>query len=142
MNEQLSAAIRKLRELNEPVPKPMRLPSPEEVDEAERELGIQFHPDYRHYLLEASDVVLGILEPATLTVPDDFTDLREVCKSAWESYDVPRNLLPICEDNADFYCLNARGEVLFWSHNGLSEEKWPTLADWIEQVWIAESEEE
>jgi hypothetical protein len=135
----LDGMIRKLHTLNEPVPKPLRLPTSGEVQSTERQLGIKFHPDYQKYLLEASDVVYGRIEPATLTPPESHTDLIRVCKSAWEGYGVPRNLLPICEDNADFYCMNEAGEVVFWSHNGQSNEKWPDLASWIEEVWIGES---
>jgi hypothetical protein len=135
----LHEVIRKLRTLNEPVPKPMRLPTAEEIQAAEQGLGVQFHPAYRHYLLEASDVVYGTKEPATLTLPGDSTDLLAICKVAWEDYGVPRHLLPICEDNADVYCMNEAGEVVFWSHNGCSNEKWPNLATWIEQVWIGET---
>jgi len=62
----------------------------------------------------------------------------KVCKEAWEDYGVPRNLLPICENNADFYCINQAGEVVFWSHNGWSNEKWQDPASWIEEVWIGE----
>ena len=135
----LDQAIQRLRRLNQPVPKPMRLPTPEEVAEVEEQLGFRFHPDYRRYLLEASDVVYGTKEPAIITMPGYFTDLRAICRTAWESNDVPRALLPICENNADFYCMNSSGEVLFWSHDGQANEKWCSLAAWIEEVWIGES---
>src|SRR5437763_993007 len=49
----IDEAIAALRERNEEVPKPMRLPAAAEVDAAEKELGVTFHPDYRRYLLEA-----------------------------------------------------------------------------------------
>lgn len=135
----LDEVIEKLRELNEPVPIPMRLPTPEEVAAAEEVLGVRFHPDYRKYLLEASDVVVGSLEPATITDPESHTYLMTVCESAWEEMDVPRKLLPICEDNGDYYCMNERGEVRFWSSDGDSKEKWRNLAAWIEAVWIEEA---
>jgi hypothetical protein len=53
----ITDAIARLRELNEDVPRPMRLPTPDEVAAAERQLGMTFHPDYRRFLLEAGDVV-------------------------------------------------------------------------------------
>ncbi len=132
----LDEVIAELRELNEPVPKPMRLPNPEEVQEAEQRLGVQFHPDYRKYLLKASDVVYGVLEPCTVAPGGGHTDLIEIAESAWEEWHVPRNLLPICYDNADHYCMNEAGEVVFWSHDGVTDEKWPDLATWIKKVWI------
>jgi hypothetical protein len=137
----LSQAIRELRDRNEPVPLPLRVPTVEEVNAAEIRLGIRFHPDFRRYLLEASDVAYGCFEPVTITRADAHHDLLKVAENAWQRWGVPRTLVPICEDNADFYCMNAEGEVLFWSHNGLSSERWPSLAEWISNVWIAEAEQ-
>jgi hypothetical protein len=134
----LDEAIARLRNLNEPVPQPIRLPTADEVGEVQKRLGVRFHPDYQTYLVRASDVVFGIKEPATITNPDSHTDLAKVCEHAWDRYGVPRDLLPICEDNADFYCMNAAGEVVFWSHNGWTGEMWPNLATWINDVWIEE----
>ena len=133
----LNQAISKLRELNETVPKPMRLPTEQEVADVEQELGIKFHPDYRQYLLSASDVVYGATEPATITDPDSHTHLPTICEEAWE-LDVPKKLLPICEDNGDYYCMNRKGEIVFFSQDGASDEKWKDLATWIEEVWIGE----
>ena len=135
----LDEAILHLRSLNEPVPKPMRLPTPQEVDAAEQRLGRTLPPEFRKYLLEASDVVFGTKEPVTLTRPSSHTDLHKVCEHAWNAFGVPKELTPICEDNADFFCLNRAGEVIFWTHNGQSSEKWPDVAAWIEECWIGES---
>src|SRR5438105_4017094 len=111
----LNEAIRELRVRNERVPRPLRLPTSGEVDLAEKRVGVQFHPDFRRYLLEASDVVLGSLEPVTITRPASHTDLLKVSQSAWQAYGVPREYLPICESNADFYCISTSGEIFFWS---------------------------
>ncbi|MCE9607567.1 MAG: SMI1/KNR4 family protein [Planctomycetia bacterium] len=135
-NVTLDDVFRELRDRNEPVPLPMRLPTASEVDDVERRLAVKFPSDFRRYLLEASDVVCGPLEPVTITCPDSHTDLFSVIDDAWESYGVPRSLLPICENNADFYCINPANEVVFWSHNGWSSEKWPSLAHWIRDVWL------
>ena len=135
----LAEAIHQLRELNEPVPKPMRLPSAAAVAAAESELGVTFHPDYRRFLLEASDVVYGALEPATIGRKRAHTDLVRMAHDAWTLMELPRELLPICEDNGDYYCMNARGEVVYWSHDGSGDERWPDLAAWIQQVWIEEN---
>jgi hypothetical protein len=132
----LDDMIAELRELNETIPKPLRLPTPNEIESAERRLDYEFHPDYRKYLLESSDIVYGVLEPCTVTSGGGHTDLVEIAESAWRTGDVPRELLPICSDNADHYCMNEAGEVLFCPHDGTSDEKWPNLATWIKQVWI------
>jgi len=132
----LDHVIHELRELNEPVPKPMRLPTPDEVARAQQQLGVIFHPDYRKYLLEASDIVYGTLEPCTVTPDGGHTDLIAVARDAWGTVGVPQDLIPICEDNGDYYCMDTSGQIVFWSHNGSTDEKWPDLATWIKQVWI------
>ncbi len=45
-------------------------------------------------------------------------------------------LLPICEDNGDFYCITESGEILYWSHDGATDERWPGLATWINEIRI------
>ena len=65
----MDETIAALRALNEPVPNPLRLPTEQEIEQVEKELGVKFHQDYTHYLLQASDVVIGTLEPAT--IPSD-----------------------------------------------------------------------
>ena len=134
----LPDVIAELRELNEPVPKPLRLPTENEVEAAESRLGIRFPADYRQYLLQASDVVFGALEPAIITPDAGHLDLIDMAQTAWDEMEVPRTLLPFCEDNGDYYCLNESGEVEYWSHNGATDEKWKDLATWIKEVWIDE----
>jgi hypothetical protein len=135
----LNEVFRELRSRNETVPRPLRLPTLSEVDMAEQRLGTCFHSDYRRYLLEVSDVVYGTLEPCIITRPESRTDLLETARTAWDAWGVPRHLLPICEDNADFYCINSAGEIMYWSHNGVTSEKWPDLATWIKEVWLDEN---
>lgn len=131
----IEAAIRELRALNEEVPKPMRLPSKADISAMERDLGFQFHPDYHQYLLCASDVVLGTLEPAEITVPGSPTYLPRVIAGA-RAVGIPSTLLPFCEDNGDYYCMRCDGVVEFWSHNGRTIEVWQNLAAWVHEVWI------
>ena len=135
----LDEAIARLRELNEPVPTPMPLPTEDDIAAAEEELGVKFPADYRTFLLKASDVSYGALEPATVSDPESHTHLPAIAQEAWEELELPRKLLPICEDNGDYYCLNKKGEVVYWSHDGESEDLWPDLAAWINDVWIEES---
>jgi len=134
----LGEAIAALRVRNELVPQPLRLPTDQEIADAEGQLRLTFSADYRRYLLEASDVVFGTLEPCLVTPGAGYLDLVETCHTAWE-LGVPHDWLPICEDNGDYYCLAAAG-VRFWSHDGASEERWPDLATWIMEVWIGENE--
>jgi SMI1-KNR4 cell-wall len=134
---EITQAIAELRVRNEPVPKPLRLPTEDEVAGAERELGIDFPPDYRRYLLEASDVVFSTKEPCVVTLRGTRLDLVTVVREAREM-GVPRDWLPFCEDNGDYYCL-AGNTIRYWSHNGETDEQWPDLGTWIDQVWIGEA---
>ncbi len=127
--------IVQLKELNEDVPNPLTLPKEQDVVRAEKDLGITFPNQYRHFLLYASDVVYGTLEPANLDIRDNRLYLINVAKEGWDA-GIAKDLLPICQDNGDYYCLNKNGEVVYWSHNGFSNEKWSDLATWIHDVWI------
>lgn len=131
----LDEAIAKLRRLNEPVPKPLRLPTTDEVIALERALDYQLHPDFRRYLLETSDIVFGTLEPVTAIPESGHTYLLRVVEAA-RLLGLPHYLVPICADNADVYGMTPDGEVVYWSHNGATDEKWSDLATWIEDVWI------
>ena len=131
----LQEAIAELRRRAEQVPKPLSLPTLEDVDRAEQMLRMHFHPDYRQFLLAAGDVVYGTLEPAQVVPGAGHWDLVQVAHEAW-GLGVYRKLLPICEDNGDYYCIDQSGRVAFWSHNGTTDESWPDLATWIETVWL------
>jgi hypothetical protein len=136
----LADVIAELRSRNEPVPQPLRLPTDAEVDGAEKRLGVKFPRDYRYFLLQGSDIVYGTVEPAIVTPDAGHLDLTEVAKDAWKA-GVPKDLLPFCESNGDYYCLNSNGRVVFWSHDGATDENWPDLAHWIHSVRIEEEEE-
>jgi len=131
----LDEVLDELNSLDEPGLKKPRPPNEEEVNNAERDLGVMFHPDYRRFLLTASHVTFGILEPAVVTLEPAYRNLSKVARSGWKM-GVPRDFLPICDDNADFFCLASDGSIHFWSHNGWDAVKWPTLAEWIKDRWI------
>jgi hypothetical protein len=50
---------------------------------------------------------------------------------------LPRDCLPICEDNDDYYCILPDGRLKFGSKDGPTGESWPSLAEWIREVWIS-----
>jgi hypothetical protein len=131
----ISEVIAELRNLNEPVPVPARLPTESEVASAEQQLGVRFPADYRHFLLHASDIAYGAVEPALVTPNAGHLNLMQVATDAWEA-GVPKEWLPFCESNGDYYCLRAEGRVIYWSHQGAVNETWQGLAHWIRQVWI------
>jgi hypothetical protein len=135
----LEDVIEKLRNLNEPVPKPARLPTEREVAAAEKKLGVEFPADYHQFLLQGSDVTYGTLEPAMVTPGAGNLDLVTMAREAWE-IGVPEDLLPFCESNGDYFCLEPDGQVVYWHHDGSTDEKWPDLAHWIAEVWLEEEQ--
>ena len=133
----LEAALAELRARNTVVPRPARLPTAAEVEAAEASIARPFPSDYRRFLLEASDVVVGYLEPCVVVPDGGYRDLIATCAEAWAD-GVPSARLSICQDNGDYFCLDGE-RVRYWSHNGLTDEHWPDLATWIDEVWIGEA---
>ena len=113
-----------------------RNPNDEEIDLAERTLNFSFHPDYRAFLKSGGDVANATFEPAVVLPGSGHLDLFEIANSAWTVDGVPKDLLPFVSDNGDYFCINSRGEVVYWSHNCAVDEKWSTLAAWHQQVCV------
>lgn len=124
-----------LRDHNEPVPVPLELPDEDRLVEIEEEILLPIPRDVRTFLLEASDVVYGSLEPITAAEPNSHTYLPEVTATAW-SVGVPRYLLPICDDNGAYYCADPDGEILLWRNGDLTDDSWPSIWHWIRDVWL------
>src|SRR5690554_6651804 len=86
-----------LRELNEPVPVPLELPDEDTLVEIQEQILIHLPYELREFLLKASDVVYGHLEPVTASDPHSHTYLPEVAANAWDA-GLPRYLVPLCQD--------------------------------------------
>lgn len=121
-----------------PIPpdSPFRPPTDAEIAAAEQRLGISFHPDYRAFLQGGGDVANARFEPAVILPGSGHLDLFEIAETAWGVMGVPRDLLPFTEDNGDYYCINPLGEVLYWSHNGSTDGRWPSIAVWYQKVCV------
>ena len=115
---------------------PFRPPTDVEIAAAEQRLGMTFHPDYREFLKSGGDVANAKFEPAMILPDSGHLDLFEIASTAWHTMGVPRHLLPFVEDNGDYYCIDPSGEVHYWSHNGTTDEKWPSIAAWRQQVCV------
>jgi len=131
--------IEQLRELNEPVPVPLELPEEELLVEIEEQILINLPFELREFLLKVSDVVYGRLEPVTVTDPQSHTYLPEVASVAW-SLGVPRELVPICEDRGNYYCVEQDGTVLLWDgeEEDLTDDSWDSVWHWVREVWLEE----
>jgi len=131
--------IEQLRELNEPVPVPLELPDEELLVEIEEQILINLPFELREFLLKVSDVVYGRLEPVTVTDPQSHTYLPEVASVAW-SLGVSRELVPICEDQGNYYCVEQDGTVLLWDgeEEDLTDDSWDSVWHWVREVWLEE----
>lgn len=129
-----------LREFNEPVSVPLDLPDEDLLVEVEELLLMALPNDLRDYLLYASDVVYGSLEPVTVADPRSHTYLPDVAAQAWND-GMPRHLLPVCQLGAGYYCISEEGEVFYWNGQRLGKDpagtkEWPNLSHWIREVWL------
>jgi hypothetical protein len=124
-----------LREYNEPVPVPLDLPDHDQLVQVEEELLLPIPRDMREYLLLASDVVYGSIEPVTVADPHSHTYLPEVTAVAW-SLGVPRHLMPLCEVDGAYYCVEPEGEVVLWRDGELTDDNWQTIWYWVREVWL------
>jgi hypothetical protein len=130
--------IEQLREVNEPVPVPLELPDEETLVEIQEQILIHLPYELREFLLQVSDVVYGHLGPVTAADPQSHTYLPEVASVAW-SLGVPRELVPICEDRGNYYCVEEDGTVLLWEGETgeLNEdETWESVWHWVRDVWL------
>ena len=114
-----------------------QLPYEKLIDEYEYKIGFKFLEYYKTFLLEASDVCVGMKSPLVITKQDDSQgeEFAEILSEGRE-LGIPNEWLPICEINSGYYCILVNGKIRFWSHNGTADETWPDLATWIKEVWI------
>ncbi len=124
-----------LRENAIPQTFPLDLPDEDRLVEIEEELLIPIPYSVRLFLLSVSDLILGSIEPVTACDPNTHTYLPEVTAQAWAD-GLPRDLIPICQVGADYYCVDQNGEVWLWAEGALEEESWEDIWKWAYEVWL------
>jgi SMI1-KNR4 cell-wall len=115
---------------------PFRIPTDPEIAEAERKLDCKFPSTYVEFLKGGSNVANAAFEPAVILPGCNYLDIFEIAETAWGQMGVSREWLPFIEDNSDYFLISPTGEVQYWSHNGATNEKWPNLAAWFQQVCV------
>ncbi len=128
----------KLREINANVLVPLDLPDEDQLLEVEEEILISLPQEYREFMLMVGDVICGSIEPATAADPQSHTFLPELAATAW-SLGVPRELIPVCEHNGDYYVISEEGEIKLWreSEGEINEdESWNSIWHWARDVWL------
>ena len=112
------------------------LPDDELLVEIEEEILISLPYDLREYLLQASDIVCGQVEPVTVTDSRSHTYLPELTSRAW-SEGMPRELIVVCEYNGGYAHIAQDGTIGFWSINeGETTKSWETFWHWAQEEWL------
>ena len=117
------------------MPVPLELPDEEQLVQIEEEILLPIPREIRTFLLEASDVIYGHLEPVTAADPYSHTYLPEVTANAWAN-GVDRHLLPICQVGHNYYCAEPDGELVYWQDGEITDESWPSIWHWARDVWL------
>ena len=114
----------------------IELPDEDDLVEIEEEILLPIPADFKHFLMTVSNLVLGSLEPVTVTDAQAHTHLPEVTAESWAE-GMPRDLITLCPIGQGCYCVNQDGEVLLWQAGELNlEETWEDVWLWAKDVWL------
>ena len=103
------------------------------------DVGTDIPSDYIHYLLTASDVTFGLLEPVQITDEDSKYNYLPSLMEDMESFGIGEKGLPLCNDNDNIYYMTKDGKIfLYSSEENQDIDQWDNLADWILNEWILE----
>jgi hypothetical protein len=127
--------IEQLQDLNETVPVPLELATFEQLVEVEEQILISLPRELKVFLMEASDIIYGNIEPVTASDPHSHTYLPEVTCYAW-SIGLPRALIAICQKGDSFYCIDQDGQVHFWKNGRFVGEVYESFWHWVDSVWL------
>lgn len=127
--------IELLQEANVAVPVPLELPDEDLLVEIEEQILISLPDEYKHFLLEVSDIVCGSIEPATAVDPQSHTYLPEMAATAWDR-GMPREFIPICEHAEGYYCISQEAQIFLWDQSSGLTDEWPSIWNWAKEVWL------
>ncbi|MFC3094239.1 SMI1/KNR4 family protein [Alteromonas sediminis] len=113
---------------------PIVPPTDNEIDEAQEKLNFKFPPEYIEFLKSGYDLGDIPIDALEIVDPPSYADIYIATKEAHERDGFPKTGLPICKDNGDYYYLNELGEVVYWSHNGSTDEKWTNVIVWRDSM--------
>ncbi len=128
--------IEALRDRCEKIPVPLDLPTEDDLIDVEEQLFLTLPAEYREFLLSVSDVVFGAVEPTTAADPHAHNYIPDVAAEAWNN-GMPRHLIPICQRDTEYFCIDPEGVVMQWSRGRLSDHQWENIWEWAERVWLS-----
>lgn len=128
--------LEQLRENSARVAVPLELPTDDQLVDVEEQILIPIPPEMREFMLNTGDIIYGTLEPVTAADPHSHTYLPDVAANAW-SEGVPREFVPICFTDGQYYVIAQDGEILLWStESGEAENEWSSIWHWAKDVWL------
>ena len=127
--------IDELRDMAEDIPVPLELPEHDQLVIAQEQILMPLPFDFIEFLLEATDIVYGSIEPVTIADAHSHTYLPEVTAMAW-SLGMSRELVAVCESRGGYYCIDEGGEIRFWKDDEYEEETWENIWYWLRDVWM------
>ncbi len=128
--------LQHLRENSAQVVVPLEIPTEDQLVEVEEEILIPIPAELREFMLKTGDVIYGTLEPVTVADPQSHTYLPEVAANAWAD-GIPREFIPICVSDGQYYVISQEGEVLLWSlDTDEAVEEWSSIWHWAKDVWM------
>jgi hypothetical protein len=113
-----------------------------EIEKVEVELGIYFPISYKAFARDYLNIGLRGIQFLPLESSKPMYLLSEL-NSARKYFGLPNHLIPFINDNDDYYCFDLKSNdsdynVVYWSHNGTTNEKWKNFLDWMEKCLIGE----
>lgn len=114
----------------------IEVPDEDELVEIEEELLLPIPREFKSFLMQVSHLVIGSLEPVTVTDPNAHTHLPEVNAQAWQE-GLPREFVVVCKITDGYYFISQEGEVQLWQHHEIMTDlHWDDIWHWAEDVWL------
>ncbi|XKM14511.1 SMI1/KNR4 family protein [Orbaceae bacterium ac157xtp] len=132
----LDKVIKKLKDLSNGKVINVPLPDDNLLDSYEKSINFSFSAEYRKLLKEAGNIFYGTIELLLVTRDKKYPSELSLILGEVREQVLPKDWLPICEDNGSYYCLTSGGVVRYWTLDGCNSDTWKDLSDWVEQVWI------
>jgi hypothetical protein len=120
----------------------IQLAKESEIEIVEQELRIIFPETYRVFAKKYLNMGLRGIQFLPFDSSTPMYILNEL-NNAREYFDLPKHLIPFVNDNDDFFCFDLKSnapdyKVVYWSHNGTTDEKWDNFLNWTEKCLIGE----
>lgn len=118
--------------------------TPEDLQKLEGVLNITLPTELASFYRNFAHVdftCFEILSPQAIFHNHPTQGTLTVITEAWKD-GVPREYLPFCLDNSDYYCIHLQtGRVRFWSHHEQAfsdspNDMWNSFNEWVVNDWI------